>query len=315
MNTLGLYTEENAYNELTCCNICPRECNADRHVGPLGYCNTDAGFNISSICIHKGEEPVISGSDGICNVFFAHCNLQCIFCQNHQISQNGTKVVQNGTLEEIVHEIAQHLEKGIKIVGFVSASHMVPQMVTIIHALNKRGLNPVIVYNSNGYDKVETLQRLEGLVDVYLPDFKYADDRKALAFSGVSDYFSVASKALKEMVRQMGSKIHLDETGIVTRGIIVRHLVLPGGVEDSKKVLKYIAEDLSVKMSISLMAQYHPVDNVKKHPFLSRTITEKEYDEVVTEFYKLGFVNGWIQDIESNHEYLPDFNYEQPFNK
>lgn len=315
MNNNSKYTEQEAHNDLIKCSICPRSCRANRETGPQGYCNTDAGFNINSICIHKGEEPVISGTEGICNVFFSHCNLQCIFCQNYQISQNDTINTSIVTLDEITKTIITYLDKGCRSVGFVSASHMVPQMVMIINSLHQWERYPTIVYNSNGYDSVDTLKRLEGLVDVYLPDFKYSNDSIGKPFSDVKNYVKVASAALKEMFRQMGPNVITDESEIAVRGMIVRHLVLPGHVENSINALRFIAQELSPKLNLSLMAQYHPVAKVVGHSVLGRTLKAEEYSKVQDEMENLGFTNGWIQELDSNAEYLPDFNWEHPFEK
>ena len=315
MNTTPRYTDQDAFNDLIRCSICPRNCLVDRTRGPSGYCKTDAGFNVSSICIHKGEEPVITGENGICNVFFGHCNLQCIFCQNHQISQNGTKITGFGTLDEITEAIITCLDKGCKSVGFVSASHMVPQMVMIINSLHRWERYPTIVYNSNGYDKVETLKRLEGIVDVYLPDFKYSDDSLGKQFSDVKDYVAVAKAAVKEMYRQMGSRVITDETETAVRGLIIRHLVLPGYVENSIEVLRFIESELSPKTSISLMSQYHPMYKAFGHPNLERNLRIEEYNRVAEAMEEMGLTNGWIQEIESSKEYLPDFRMDHPFEK
>lgn len=315
MNITSIYSDEQAYNDLIKCTICPRLCHSNRAKGPSGYCKTDSGFNISSICIHKGEEPVISGTTGICNVFFSHCNLQCIFCQNYQISQNGTKVSHYGTLDQITEQIITYLDKGCTSVGFVSVSHMVPQMVLIINSLHRWERYPVIVYNSNGYDSVETLKRLEGLVDVYLPDFKYAGNELGKPFSDVKDYTQVASAALKEMYRQMGPNLITGQDETAVRGLIIRHLVLPGEVDNSINALRFIAEEISPKVSISLMSQYHPIAGAVGHKTLGRTLTTEEYNSVVAEMERLGFNNGWVQELESNKEYLPDFEWDNPFEK
>lgn len=309
------YTDQVAYNELIKCSVCPRDCKVDRTRGPAGYCKTDSGFNVSSICIHKGEEPVITGKNGICNVFFSHCNLQCIFCQNHQISQNGTKFSGYGTLDAITEEIIYCLDRGCNAVGFVSASHMVPQMIMIINALHRWGRYPTIVYNSNGYDKVETLKKLEGIVDVYLPDFKYSDHELCKPFSDVKDYISVAKAALKEMYRQMGPRVITDENEAAMRGLIIRHLVLPGFIENSIEALKFIESELSPKVSVSLMAQYNPMYKAISHPKLGRTLKPEEYQRVVDEMESLGFINGWMQELESSEVYIPDFQLDHPFEK
>jgi putative pyruvate formate lyase activating enzyme len=296
------------------CTLCPRECRVDRFKGTKGYCNTDAGLNISSVCIHRGEEPVISGSKGICNIFFSGCNLSCIYCQNHEISRHCSKSGKSvDGLSEILDRVIAILSNGVKSVGFVSPSHMVPQVKLIIKGLNYRGFNPVVVYNTNSYEKVETLKSLSGLVDVYLPDFKYVTPELAYDFSDASDYPSVALKALKEMYYQKGSGLRTDEDGNAEFGMLIRHLVLPGYVEESKNILRAIAEELSPGVHLSLMSQYHPVDDVKTHSHLKRTLYEDEYKLVVDEMEKLGFRNGWVQGMDSFQSYRPDFSRENPF--
>ncbi len=315
MDVTSIYSDEQAYNDLLRCSICPRKCNANRVKRPSGYCKTSSDFNISTICIHRGEEPVIGGPVGICNVFFSHCNLQCIYCQNYQISQNGTEISQYGTLDQITESIINLLDKGCTSVGFVSATHMVPQMVLIINSLHRWGRYPTFVYNSNGYDSVETLKRLEGLVDIYLPDFKYSNNELAFSLSDAKDYKEVAISALKEMYRQMGPRVITDKNEVAVRGLIIRHLVLPGEVDNSVNALKLLADELSPLVSISLMAQYHPVAGALKHKTINRTITNQEYDAVVVAMEQYGLCNGWIQELDSNKEYLPDFEWEHPFEK
>ncbi len=314
MNTF-IYTDQEAYNDLTECTICPRSCKVDRTRRKAGYCKTDAGFNVSSICIHKGEEPVISGTHGICNVFFGHCNLQCIFCQNYQISQNGTSLNQFGTIEEITQAIISNLEKGCKAVGFVSPSHMVPQMIMIINSLHRKNYYPTIVYNSNGFDKVETLKKLEGIIDIYLPDFKYSSNVHGNHYSDVENYYNIAFDALKEMYRQMGPVVISDDQNTAIRGLIVRHLVLPGHVENSINILKLLASEFSTKLSISLMSQYNPGYKAVGHGTLGNTLSKEEYMQVCKVMEDLGFRNGWIQEMDSNIEYLPDFSWEHPFER
>lgn len=296
------------------CTICPRECHADRFGSGTGYCRTDAGLNVASVCIHRGEEPVIGGKDGICNIFFAGCNLRCIYCQNHEISQPS---ILDGQFEndpgKVITQISGILARGITSVGFVSPSHMIPQMKQIISGLHSLGHKPVIVYNTNGYDKSETIRSLEGMVDVYLPDFKYVSSGPARTFSGASDYPVIALKALKEMYYQMGSTLWTDENGKAERGLLIRHLVLPGYVAESKKVLETIAEELSTGVNISLMSQYHPAHLAGEDKTLNRSLYAGEYGEVVKHMHNLGFRNGWIQDMDSFRNYLPDFSKEHPF--
>lgn len=315
MSKTTIYSDQEAFNDLIKCSICPRSCGANRLKGSSGYCKTDAGFNVSSICIHRGEEPVISGKNGICNVFFGHCNLQCIFCQNHQISQNGTPIAHSGTLDEITEKIITCLDKGCTSVGFVSASHMIPQMVMIINALHRWQRYPTIIYNSNGYDKVESLRRLEGLVDIYLPDFKYSDNELGRKFSDVKNYQEIVVAALKEMHRQMGSRLITDENEIAIRGMIIRHLVLPGHIQNSIDALHLIERELSSKVTISLMSQYYPAAGAIAHKTLGRSVTKDEYNRVCEAMELIGFVNGWIQDLESQQEFRPDFFHDHPFEK
>jgi putative pyruvate formate lyase activating enzyme len=296
------------------CTICPRECRVNRFEGGKGYCRTDSGLNIASICIHRGEEPVISGPDGICNIFFSGCNLRCIYCQNYEISQPGhLPDIPGIELDVVLDQIAGILSKGIKAVGFVSPSHVIPQVKAIISGLHRRHLQPVIIYNTNSYDNAETLRSLSGLIDVYLPDYKYVTPELASEFSGASDYPSIALQAIKEMYFQKGSTFRVDEKGNAENGMLIRHLVLPGHAEESKKVLRTIAEELSPGVHISLMSQYHPNQNVKNHPYLSRTLYRKEYESVVEVSEELGFRNGWIQDMDSHRNYRPDFSREHPF--
>jgi putative pyruvate formate lyase activating enzyme len=299
---------------LSRCTLCPHECAVDRFIGADGYCHTDAGLNISSICIHRGEEPVISGPSGICNIFFSGCNLRCIYCQNYEISRNGSGGgYSKEDLINVLDKIETILSQGIRAVGFVSPSHVVPQVKSIIFGLRSRGLYPVTVYNTNSYDKTETLKSLSGLIDVYLPDFKYISSELAADYSDAADYPEVALKAIKEMYFQKGSTLITDNNGIAENGILLRHLVLPGHAAESKKVLRTIAEEISTGIHLSLMSQYHPTGNVRNHPAIDRILYKDEYESVVKEMERLGFRNGWVQDIESHNNYIPDFSKNHPF--
>ena len=301
--------------QLEDCSLCPRNCHANRYNGKLGFCKSDASFNIASICIHHGEEPAISGINGICNIFFTNCNLQCIYCQNHQISDN--KIIRSSSsmeLTEVIACIRELLDQGINRVGFVSPSHFIPQMRVIIDVIHSLGYKPVWVYNTNGYDKAETLRSLEGIIDIWLPDFKYMQPELAHELSGAIDYPGVAAKALKEMYRQKGSALILDDENTAVSGIIVRHLVLPGFVDNSIRVIRFLAEEISPRIHVSLMSQYYPTKAVAGHPQLNRSIYESEYGRVVNEMEKLGMHNGWIQEFESSGHYRPDFDNPVPFN-
>jgi putative pyruvate formate lyase activating enzyme len=295
------------------CDLCPRECHVDRFTEKLGYCKSGASFNISSIFIHKGEEPAISGEEGICNIFFSHCNLQCIYCQNYQISDNripGISTIMK--LEEVIGQVTAILDSGINRVGFVSPSHFIPQVKIIIQCIHSLGYKPVWVFNTNGYDKVSTLRSLEGLIDVYLPDLKYMERGLAGEYSDAPDYPEVATAALKEMFRQKGATLHFGDDGTATSGIIIRHLVLPGHKENSTKVLNFI-EELSPNLYISLMSQYYPTLKVSCHPKLNTTVSNEEYSQIVSELDRLEMYHGWVQDLTSATHYQPDFEKEQPF--
>jgi putative pyruvate formate lyase activating enzyme len=293
--------------------LCPRECGVDRFKGGTGFCRTDAGFNIASVCIHTGEEPSISGEKGICNIFFGGCNLRCVFCQNHEISHPVASINQSIELGVLLDKIEEILSTGINTVGFVTPSHVVPQVKTIIRGLHSRGVKPVTVYNTSSYDKVETLKSLSGMIDIYLPDFKYVTSSLSVDYSGAFDYPDVAVKALREMYYQKGSVLRLDDYGRAESGMIIRHLILPGHIQESIRVLEVIADKLSPGVHLSLMSQYHPSSAVMNHPVLNRPLSREEYEKVVDAMHRLGFRNGWVQEIDSNMNYLPDFSKENPF--
>ncbi len=305
------------FKELKNCKICPRNCGVDRYSNNLGYCGSDAGYNISSIVLHKGEEPAISGKNGICNIFFSRCNLQCIYCQNEQISFNKGDVISDKySLEKVILEIISIFDRyQINSVGFVSPSHYVPHVIAIIEGLWEKGRNPITVYNTNAYDKVETIHKLENYISVYLPDLKYMDNMLSKKLSDAIDYPKTATMAIQEMYRQKGSTIVGNDDGLAESGLIIRHLVLPTQVENSLNVLRFIANELSPNISLSLMAQYHPVEKIKTHTFLNRKLSTAEYDSVVKEAERLSFHRGWVQKLESAAVYLPNFKEEHPFEK
>jgi len=296
------------------CTLCPRDCGVNRFEGRTGYCGMDAGLNITTVCLHKGEEPVISGKTGICNIFFRGCNLHCIYCQNHEISQpviSINKAVSD--LQDVLEQIARILSDGVNAIGFVSPSHMVPQVKTVINGLNALGYKPITVYNTNSYDKPETLRSLEGLIDVYLPDYKYVSSELSFRFSDAADYPDVALRAIKEMYWQKGSTLRINDEGQAESGMLIRHMVLPGHAEESKRVLRTIADELSPGVHLSLMSQYHPAFLSVNHAELGRSLYREEYESVVEEMESLGFRNGFVQDMDSHQNYRPDFSKENPF--
>ena len=307
----------NTYREtLSSCECCPRKCGVHRLAGELGYCQTGAGYQIGSICLHGGEEPVISGQHGICNVFFSHCNLQCCYCQNYQISRNlGPEIEYTLALDDVTYRIAAILDQGAHAVGFVSPSHVIPQVQSIICALRDQGRTPVTVYNTNGYDRVKSLAALEPLIDVYLPDLKYMDRTLAGQLSGAPDYPQVAMRSIREMVRQKGLELVLNGEGEIQSGVIVRHLVLPGQIDNSRRVLRFLAEEISPRITISLMSQYSPQSGGCLLPELDRSVIQEEYAEVLDEMDFLGLENGWVQELDSCDCYQPDFVKSHPFEK
>jgi len=301
-------------SKLLDCNICPRNCSSNRLIASKGYCKSGSDYYIASIFNHQGEEPVISGNKGICNVFFAHCNLQCVYCQNHQISNNEIKDEEFIlSFEETITQITDILDTGVEAVGFVSPSHFVPQTIEIIKELKKRKYFPTIVFNTNCYDKVETLKTLEPYIDVYLPDLKYAFSDIAKKYSQAKDYPQVAFAAIKEMYRQKGSFLFVNKNNYAESGMIIRHLVLPNNINNSIEVIRFIAKELSTEIYLSVMSQYNPQFLLKKVPELSRPISNKEYNNVLTELKRLNFSNIFFQELESKDNYLPDFNSETPF--
>ncbi|MCK9302257.1 MAG: radical SAM protein [Bacteroidales bacterium] len=295
------------------CNNCYRKCNVDRTL-KTGFCKIDDKIYVSAICIHKGEEPVIVGKSGICNVFFDHCNLQCIYCQNYQISCNNVDISNNLiSADKCVEKIKQLLDSGTKMLGLVSPTPYVDNIYEIVNKLNSDNYFPRIVYNTNAYDTVEIIKKLKDIVDIYLPDYKYGSYDLCKSLSNAPDYPDTALEAIKEMYKQKGRKIILDEDNLAVSGLIIRHLVLPGHVENSKSALFNIAFEISNKVNISLMSQYYPVYKSFEYPELSRKLTAEEYNEVLDYMSELGLENGWIQEVESSDCYKPDFTTTEVF--
>lgn len=293
------------------CSNCPRHC----HSAP-GFCGADTLLpEAAAVYAHTGEEPPISGEKGISNIFFAHCNLQCCFCQNHEISRAKVDPERIGLrgIEQIIEATAQSLQKTENMVGLVSATQYSSLVPKIVEGLHERGLFPTIVYNSNGYESVETLAALAPYIDIYLPDFKYSDNTLAARYSNAADYPDVAGQALKEMYNQKGSSLPTDNEGLAFRGMIVRHLVLPGQTENSIGCLEWMADNLSTNIHIALMAQYFPPQGMQLPDQLGRRVTREEYDRVVDRFHELGFHRGWVQELDAADNYKPHFDTETVF--
>ena len=299
---------ETAHNILQSCTSCPRNCNVDRTSGEeFGICQSGDLPVVSSYTPHFGEEPVLSGTKGAGNIFFGNCNLRCVFCQNHVISQNYKVEQRNEVSNERLAEIMIELQnRKCHNIGLVSPTHFSASILKSVYLAVEKGLMLPIIFNTNGYDTVEMLKLYEGIIDIYLPDFKYGDNFAGKTYSKVSDYFEKAKAAIKEMYEQVGSEL-VYEDGVVVRGLIIRHLILPNGLAETDNIFKFIAEELDQKVHISLMAQYFPANKTEKYPLINRSISYSEYSRAVDLLDKYGLENGWIQELESGESYRPFF--------
>lgn len=287
------------------CILCPRECKVNRNIGELGRCKAGVLPKIALANLHYYEEPCISGKNGSGTVFFTGCNLSCKFCQNYKISQefSGNEI----SVQDLAEEFLRLQSEGAHNINLVTAFAFVPSIIEALKIAKKQGLELPIVYNSSGYESLETLKMLEGYVDVYLPDFKYAYNDLAKELSRVDNYFEIAQTAIKEMKRQVGNPV-FDENGMIKKGLIVRHLVLPNHLQNSKKVLKYIKEHLGKDTYVSLMAQYFPTYKAMETEDINRKLTEEEYQKIENYFYSLSLENGYMQEIEEDEaRYVPNF--------
>ena len=288
------------------CEICPHRCGINRKEGKIGRCKASDKIKVALYWVHNFEEPCISGTKGSGTVFFSNCNLNCIFCQNYEISQKGRG--KEITIEELADIFLKQQEKGVENINLVTPTSYVVQIIEAIKIARKNGLKLPIVYNTNGYENVDTIKMLDGYVDVYLPDLKYVDDELGEKCSKVKNYFEIATKAILEMQKQVG-KTQINENGIMEKGIIVRHLVLPGHVENSKKVLRWLKENLNEENYVSVMAQYFPTYLVKEkeeYRDLNRKLTKEEWRNIEKFIDELDFKNGYIQELgEHEEEYVP----------
>jgi putative pyruvate formate lyase activating enzyme len=295
------------------CECCPRKCRVNRLEGQVGFCRIRAGIHICHTGLHFGEEPPISGAKGSGAIFFAGCNLRCVFCQNYQISQDFRQGhTRTLTTDELASEMLRLQEKGAHNINFVSPSHMIFQMGDAIRVAKGKGLVVPVVYNSNGYDSVDALRRIRGLVDIYLPDIKYMEHGPGKEFSAADNYADIVPEALREMLDQVGH-LEMDEEGIAVRGLLIRHLVLPDHLGNSRRCLHFLA-DLSPNTFVSIMSQYSPQYRASNYPRINRTLTEAEYDQIIDYAVDLGLENVFIQELESQGHYLPDFARDNPFN-
>lgn len=290
------------------CVLCPRECHADRTGGKRGYCKTTDELVVARAALHMWEEPCLSGEEGSGTVFFSGCALSCVYCQNRNISKGlAGKIITTERLADIFLELQ---EKGANNINLVTPSHYVPHIIEALNISRRKGLVLPVVYNCSGYEKVETLKLLKGYVDIYLPDFKYMSVEPAMKYSNCRDYFEVVASAIEEMVRQV-RETRFDERGIMQKGVIVRHLALPGYLEDSKRIINYLHETYSDRIFISIMNQYTPIKENMIYPELNRKISDEEYKELVDFAIEIGVVNGFIQEGETASEsFIPEFNEE-----
>jgi putative pyruvate formate lyase activating enzyme len=296
-------------NMYTSCTLCPRACGVDRTKGEKGYCRLPADIVMDCALAHHGEEPPLSGTGGAGTIFLSSCNLGCIYCQNYQISHStrGREL----TVIQLARVMLDLQQKGCHNVEPVTPTPQTPLIMEALCLARMQGLTVPFVYNCGGYENTEVIRMLDGMVDIYLPDFKYGLEADALLFSDRPEYTTIAIEAIREMVGQTGDDLEM-ENGIATRGIIVRHLVLPGRLENSKRALKRLKSKISPNIPISLMSQYTPIDRVKSHPQLGRRITGNEYHQIVDYALDLGFENLFIQEVNDD-TLTPDFNRENPF--
>jgi len=295
--------------QLASCDICPRECHVNRLKNEQGFCHSGYLPIVSAVCDHHGEEPAISGTRGTGAIFFGNCNMRCVYCQNYHISQDPEY---QASREMDFHTLAERMvylqdELGCHNISFISPSHFVPQLVRAVLEAVPMGLRVPIVYNTNAYDSVASLQALDGIVDIYLPDLRYASDAWAAKFSHISDYVMRARQAILEMYRQVGDELVLDGWGLAQRGLIIRHLILPNGIAGSQDSLTWLVHDISPNVTVSIMSQYYPTHLALQIPELCRRIPVSEYSEVLELVDKLGLENGWIQGTDAAENYLPHF--------
>ena len=285
------------------CEMCPHKCKIDRTQNQIGRCKSKDTVKVAIASIHNYEEPCISGKNGSGTVFFSNCNLSCKFCQNYEISQQG--LGKEITIERLSKIFLEQQSKGAHNINLVSPTSYAYQIIEAIKIAKKNGLKIPIIYNTNGYENIETIKLLNGYIDVYLPDLKYAEDDLGKKYSNVDNYFEIATCAIKEMYNQVGENIY-DEDGMIKRGMIIRHLVLPNHTENTKKVLTWINSNMPKNITVSVMAQYFPTYKAKEIEDINRKITKREYKKVEDFLYSLDLENGYIQECGKNEEiYVP----------
>lgn len=295
-------------NKYENCLLCPRKCGINRGIGQTGVCGVSSEIKVARAALHYWEEPCISGKRGSGAVFFSGCSLHCVFCQNRAISDGKEgKVISKERLSDIFIELA---DKGANNINLVTPGQYIPDIVWAVNDAKSRGMKLPIIYNTSGYENVTELKLLEGIVDVYLPDFKYMDNMLSAKYSRAKDYPSVAKQALSEMVRQQPDVVIDDATGLIQKGVIVRQLLLPGHVNDAKTVLKYLYDTYHDHVYISMMSQFTPIA-LKDYPEINRTVTRREYERLVDYAIKIGITNAFIQEGDvAKDSFIPAFDCE-----
>ncbi len=291
--------------KLISCNLCPHNCKVNRLEGKIGRCKCNAKVKIALASLHYYEEPCISGKNGSGTVFFSNCNLNCKYCQNYEISQLGKG--REIEIEELAKIFLAEQEKGANNINLVTPTSYVYHIIEALDIAKKNGLNIPIIYNTNGYENIETIKLLKGHIDVYLPDLKYYSNELSKKYSGIDNYFENATKAIKVMYEQVGTPV-FNEDGIIQKGVIIRHLVLPNHILNSKHILKWIKENMPSDIYVSVMAQYFPTYRAKEDELINRKLTKKEYKQIEEYLYSLDLENGYIQELgEHEEEYVPKF--------
>lgn len=309
MNEQTILTDNFIAEQMSDCTLCPRACHVNRAKGQIGYCGQSAELMAARAALHFWEEPCISGTKGSGTVFFSGCSLRCIFCQNHDIALGKQgKSVSVDRLTDIFLELQ---EKEAHNINLVTPTHFIPQICYALHKAKTMGLTLPIVYNTGSYEETASLRMLEGLVDIYLPDLKYYSPELSMSYSNAADYFEKATAAIAEMHRQVGSPRFDEATGLMQKGMIVRHLLLPGQTKDSKKILRYLHETYGNDIYVSIMNQYTPLTQVAAVPALNRKVTAEEYSRVLRFAEAIGIEQGFWQEGETADEsFIPPFNYE-----
>lgn len=297
---------------LTKCEICPLKCGINREENKVGRCKSTSKIKIALYSIHNFEEPCITGNNGSGTIFFSNCNMNCVYCQNYEISQQGKG--KEYSIEELAQIFMKQQKAGVENINLVTPTSYTLQIIEAIKIARKMGLKLPIIYNTNGYERVETLKLLEGYIDIYLPDLKYYYNELGKRYSKVDNYFEFVTNAIKEMYRQVGAPV-FNEKGIMQKGLMIRHLVLPNNIENSKKVLKWLKENLNENVYINIMAQYFPTYKAKDITELNRKLTKKEYNIIEDYVYELGIKNGYMQDLgEHEEEYVPKWEEDKQVN-